>query len=252
MISENDVVLLVDEKGRKVLVRVRDKVEKIKKLGVFNPGSLIRKEYGSIVEINRKKFFIVKPNIVDKIETIRRRAQIILPKDSALIALYCDIKNGSIVIEGGIGSGALTIVLANLVQPNGKVISYEKREEFATFALENLKIAGLEKFVEIKIKDITMGIDERNVDSVILDIPNPWDAAKSAYEALKASGTFCSYSPLINQVENTVKELRRYNFIDVKTFENLQREMVVGERGTRPSFEMLAHTGYLTFARKLK
>ncbi|MEW6069538.1 MAG: tRNA (adenine-N1)-methyltransferase, partial [Candidatus Thermoplasmatota archaeon] len=133
MITENELVLLLDERGRKALVKVKDKVEKIKKLGVFNPNILIGKEWGSTIEIDRRKFFVLKPNIVDKIETIRRKAQIVLPKDSALVALYCDIKNGSIVVEGGIGSGALTIVLANLVQPNGKVISYECRKDFADF-----------------------------------------------------------------------------------------------------------------------
>ncbi|MDI6855796.1 MAG: tRNA (adenine-N1)-methyltransferase [Candidatus Thermoplasmatota archaeon] len=252
MLAENDLVVLVDEKGNKVLVRIKDKVEKIKRLGVFNPSILIGKEYGSAIEIGRKKFFILKPNITDKIETIRRKAQIILPKDSAVIALHCDIRNGSLVVEGGTGSGALTLVLANLVAPNGKVISYELRKDFAEFAFENIKKAKLEKNIEIKVRDIILGIDEREADAVILDIPNPWDAVKNAYDALKVSGSFCSYSPLVNQVENTVKELRRYNFIDIKTFENLQREIVVGERGTRPNFEMLAHTGYLTFARKLK
>lgn len=251
MIAENELVLLVDENGRKALVRAVNKTENIRKLGVFNPGVLIGMEHGSTVEIAGKKLFVLAPNIVDKIETIRRRAQIILPKDAALIALYCDIKNGSVVIEGGIGSGALTTVLANLVRPNGKVVSYEKRSDFATFALENLKRVDLDKYVEIKIKDITENIDERGVDVVILDIPNPWDAIKNVSRSLKISGAFCSYSPLVNQAENTVKELKRYNFIEVKTFESLQREIIVGERGTRPSFKMLAHTGYLTFGRKL-
>ena len=63
-------------------------------------------------------------------------------------------------------------------------------------------------------------------------------------------GHFCSYSPTMNQVEKTVKTLRKHNFIEIKTFETLQREIVVGERGVRPSFDMLGHTGYLTFARK--
>lgn len=251
MIAENELVLLVDEKGRKALVKAVNKTERIKKLGVFNLGILIGKEYGSVVEINRKKFFVLKPNIVDKIETIRRRAQIILPKDSALIALHCDVRSGCIVIEGGIGSGALTVVLANLVMPDGKVISYEKRADFAGFAFENLRTAGLEKIVEIKQRDITEKIDETDIDAVILDIPNPWDAVKNAYSALRASGSFCSYSPTMNQVENTVKELRRYSFIETKTFETLQREIIVGERGTRPDFSMLGHTGYITFARKL-
>ncbi|MBA3044047.1 tRNA (adenine-N1)-methyltransferase, partial [archaeon] len=177
--------------------------------------------------------------------------QIILPKDSAIIMLYCDVKNGCRIVEAGVGSGALTIALANFVRPDGKIISYEKRNDFADFAKRNIENAGLGEYVEIKLGDVTESIDEKNADAVILDIPNPWDAVKNAYNALKVCGHFCSYSPTMNQVEKTVKTLK-HDFIEIKTFETLQREIVVGEGGVRPSFDMLGHTGYLTFARKAK
>ncbi|MCG2827175.1 MAG: tRNA (adenine-N1)-methyltransferase, partial [Thermoplasmatales archaeon] len=106
------------------------------------------------------------------------------------------------------------------------------------------------EYVEIKLGDVTESIDEKNADAVILDIPNPWDAVKNAYNALKVCGHFCSYSPTMNQVEKTVKTLK-HDFIEIKTFETLQREIVVGEGGVRPSFDMLGHTGYVTFARKI-
>jgi len=86
----------------------------------------------------------------------------------------------------------------------------------------------------------------------IIDIPNPWDAVNTAYNSLKIGGYLCCYSPLISQVEKTVKEIKKHGFIEIKTFENIQREMIVSDHGTRPSFDMLGHTGYLTFARKIK
>jgi len=117
--------------------------------------------------------------------------------------------------------------------------------------MKNLKKANLEKSVETKLKDVTRGISEKDLDAVILDIPNPWDAIKHAYKALRPGGYLCTYSPLSSQVENTVKEIKKHNFIEVFTVENIQRKMVVSEKGMRPSFDMLGHTGYLTFARKV-
>ena len=250
MINENDIVVLLDEKGRKTLLRIEEGMKKIKGIGVFDPAKLKEKEFGEKTRIGNREFIIMKPSIVDKIETINRKAQIILPKDSSLIMLYCDVKNGSRIVEAGVGSGALTIALANCVRPDGKIISYEKRKDFAEIAKKNIENAGLGKYVEIKLGDVTENIDEKNADAVILDIPNPWDAVSNAYSSLKICGHFCSYSPTMNQVEKTVKTLRKYGFIEIKTFETLQREIVVGEGGVRPSFDMLGHTGYVTFARR--
>jgi len=156
-----------------------------------------------------------------------------------------------LVLESGIGSGSLTTALANSVAPSGKVFSYDNRDDFIKHAIKNLKQAGLNELVTTKNKDITKGIDEKDLDAVILDIPNPWAAVGHAWNALKTGGYLCCYSPLISQVEKTVKEIKKYGFIEVKTIENIQREMIVSDRGTRPRFNMLGHTGYLTFARKI-
>lgn len=251
MIKENDIVILLDERGKKILLRTEEGMKKIRGLGVFDPGKLKGKRFGEKIMVGNREFIIMRPSIVDKIETIERKAQIILPKDSSMIMLYCDVKNGDTIIEGGVGSGALTIALANLVRPDGKIISYEKRKDFAEIAERNIENAELGEYVEIKIGDVTEKIDEKDADAVILDIPNPWDAVPNAYNALKICGHFCSYSPTMNQVEKTVKTLRKHNFIQIKTFENLQREIIVGEGGVRPSFDMLGHTGYVTFARRV-
>ena len=117
--------------------------------------------------------------------------------------------------------------------------------------MKNLKTSNLDRYVETRNKDITNGIDEKDIDAIILDIPNPWDAVAHVWNSLKTGGYFCSYSPLISQVEKTVNEIKKHSFIEVKTLENIQREMIVSDYGTRPSFDMLGHTGYLTFARKV-
>jgi tRNA (adenine57-N1/adenine58-N1)-methyltransferase len=165
--------------------------------------------------------------------------------------MNCSIEPGQTVLEAGIGSGSLTIALASAIAPTGKVISYDIREEFIDHAMKNLRQAGLAQLVTTKLKDVTEGIDEKDLDAVILDIPNPWAAVEHAWNALRVGGSLCSYSPLISQVEQTVREIEGHQFIEVKTLENIQREMVVSVHGTRPSFDMLGHTGYLTFARKV-
>ena len=250
-VKKNETVVLIDEKYNKYLISTSSKTDKYKGIGVFDPSILVDKEIGKQIEIGSKKFWILHPSLKDKLETIKRKAQIILPRDVAQIIINCSIEPGHIVMEAGIGSGSLTIALANIVSPNGKVISYDNREDFIKHAMKNLKRSNLDKFVETKLKDVTTGIDEKNLDAIIFDIPNPWDAIKHAYKALKPGGYLCTYSPLTSQVENSVREIKKLNFIEVKTFENIQREMVVTDKGMRPKFNMLGHTGYLTFARKV-
>jgi len=250
-VGENETIVLIDEKYKKYILKTSDKTDKYKGVGVIDPGSLIGKEYGKQIEIGNKQFWILQPSLQDKLQGMKRRAQIILPRDVAHIIINCAIEPGHTAMEAGIGSGSLTIALANFVAPNGKVISYDNREDFIDFALKNIKNAELEKLVTTKNKDVTKGIYEKELDAIILDIPNPWDAINHTWNALKPGGYLCVYSPLISQVEKTVNEIKKHNFIEIKTLENIQREMIVSDYGTRPSFDMLGHTGYLTFARKI-
>jgi tRNA (adenine57-N1/adenine58-N1)-methyltransferase catalytic subunit len=250
-VEKNDVVILIDKNLRKFIVDTAGKIDKIKRVGVIDPSSLIGKTYGVNLEIGNKQFWILKPSLQDKLQAVHRRAQIILPRDAAHILMNCSIESGQKVLEAGIGSGSLTIALATAVAPNGMVISYDWREEFIEHAMDNIRQSGLQQYVTPKHKDITTGIDEQDIDAIILDIPNPYEVVEHAWKALTIGGYFCSYSPLISQVEKTFQTLSSLPFIEIKTMENIQREMIVGPQGTRPSFDMLGHTGYLTFARKI-
>lgn len=250
-VVKGESVVLIDSAYRKIIIDTEDKTNKFKGVGVVDPISLVGKYYGKQLKIGNKMFWILKPSLQDKLQSLKRRAQIILPKDAAHIVINCSVESGNTVLEAGIGSGSLTMALATAVAPDGRVISYDKREDFIEHAMKNLKTAQLEKYVTTKIKDVTKGIDEKNLDAVILDIPNPWDSVDYVWNALSPGGYFCTYSPLVSQVEKTVKKVRKNNFIEIKTFENIQREMIVSDYGTRPSFDMLGHTGYLTFARKI-
>ena len=250
-VKKDVTVVLVDTKFNKYFINTGAKTDKYKGVGVVNPADFVGMEYGKKTKIKDKEFWIFKPSLMDKLQGLKRKAQVILPRDSAHIIINCSIESGHVVLEAGIGSGSLTIALSNAVAPNGKVISYELREDFIEHALKNLRTMDMDKFVLIKNKDVTRGVDEKDLDAVILDMPNPWDAVSHAWKSLKVGGYLCTYSPLISQVEKTVQEIKKHGFIEVKTFENIQREMIVSKHGTRPSFDMLGHTGYLTFARKI-
>jgi len=250
-IQKNETIILIDTKYNKYIINTSDKTDKYKGIGVIDPSFLTGKKYGEQISIGNKKFWLLKPLVKDKLQSLKRKAQIILPRDAAQIIMNCSIQQGHKVLEAGIGSGSLTIALANTVAPNGKIISYDKREDFIKHAMKNIKKAELEEYVTTKIQDITKGIKEKNLDAIILDIPNPEDAVDHVWKSLKPGGYLCSYSPLSSQVEETVKKIQKNSFIEVKTIENIQREIVVSEKGIRPSFNMLGHTGYLTFARKV-
>lgn len=251
-VSKNETIVLIDKKEKRYFIDTGGKTDKIKGVGVIDPSCFIGKNYGEKIKIGNKEFYIFKPSLMDKLKGLKRKAQVILPKESAYVVMFCSIESGDTVLEAGIGSGALTIALANAVAPIGKVISYDNRTDFIKHAKKNLEMGNLLQFVETKHKDITNGIDEKDLDAVILDISNPWDAVNTSFNSLKIGGYLCCYSPLVSQVEKTVKEIKKHGFIEVKTFENIQREMIVSDHGTRPSFDMLGHTGYLTFARKIK
>lgn len=250
-VEKDDLIVLIDSNFKKFIIDTKGKTDKFKGVGVLDPGSLIGKEYGKQLEIGNKLFWILIPSLKDKLKSIHRRAQIILPRDAAHILINCSIESGQHILEAGIGSGSLTIALANAVAPNGKIISYDIREDFIEHAMKNIKKVGLEKYVCTKLKDITNEIEEKDLDAIILDIPNPWEAVENGWNALKVGGYLCSYSPLSSQVEQTVKKMKDQSFIEIKTYENIQREMVISNHGIRPSFDVLGHTGYLTFGRKI-
>ncbi|MEM3577437.1 MAG: tRNA (adenine-N1)-methyltransferase [Candidatus Bathyarchaeia archaeon] len=251
-ITEGDYVLLYLSPRKTYLVKVEAGKNFHTHKGFIKFDDLIGKEYGSTVVSNMGiEFVALKPLLRDYIMKSARQTQITYPKDIALIIMFSGIGSGSRVVEAGTGTGALTTALAHYVKPNGKVYSYEIRNEFLETAEKNLRRAGLADFVELKNKDVTAGIDESDVDTVILDLATPWLVVPHAYNALKSCGTLVSFSPTIDQVVKTVEALKENNFVDVETVECLMRG-IQAERGkTRPQTLMVGHTGYITFARKM-
>jgi len=250
--EENDLVLLTDlATNENYLVKAGKGTSKIKGLGVLDLDKLMTMDYGQTYEVGSTRLFLSKPALHQKVGCLDRKAQVINTKDIPLILYYGDIPNAGLVVEGGVGSGFLTCSMASAIRPPGRIVTYELRNDFAKFASKNLESLNLLDRCEIKIGDITQGIEETGVDTVVVDIPNPKDCADHAFGCLRPGGVFISYSPNMNQVEDCVRAMRGVGFKDVTTIETLQRKIVVTKGGTRPDFSMLGHTGYITYGYKI-
>jgi tRNA (adenine57-N1/adenine58-N1)-methyltransferase len=251
LISEGDDVFLYLDRKRTYLVRVEAEKSFHTHKGYIQLGDLIGKEYGTRITSSMDiEFVALKPTLRDYIFKTKRRTQISYPKDISLIVMFSGIGPGSRVVEAGTGTGALTNALAHYVKPAGRVYTYEVRPEFREMAIKNLERAKVSDYVESKNKDVTEGIDEKDVDAVILDLATPWLVVPHAYTALKGSGVLVSFSPTIDQIVKTVEALTEHGFVGVETVETLMRFMQVERGKTRPQTVMTGHTGYLTFARK--
>lgn len=251
-IVEGDNVLLYVGPRKTYLVKAEKGKDFHTHRGFVKFDDLLGKEYGTQVTSSLGfKFAVLKPQLQDFIMKCARQTQIMYPKDIALMVMFSGIGPGSKVVEAGTGTGALTTALAHYAKPTGRVFSYEIRGEFLGTAEKNLRKAGLLEYVEMKNRDVTLGIDESDVDSVILDLAVPWLVIPEAYKSLKPSGTLVSFSPTIDQVVKAVESLVDSGFAEIETIECLMRGMQVERGKTRPHTIMTGHSGYITSARKM-
>lgn len=254
-VKETDTVILYDpEKKKKYFLNLsltKGKFNTDK--GEMDLSKLIGKEYGSFVETHKGFKYIILPcNLYDFIMyKLNRLTQIVYPKDSAYIALKLNVKPGDLVVESGIGSGAMTAVFASIVGDTGKVVSYERREEFIKNALSNLRKIGIDRRVEVKQRDIKDGFDEMEADAVFLDVREPWLYIDNAYRILKTGNILGIIVPTVNQVVEVLKKIEGMPFMDVEVSEIFLRKYKIVPERLRPKDRMTAHTVYLIFARKL-
>ena len=257
IIKNNDLIYLILDSRRKWLVKAEEGSEFQTHKGIIKFDEIIGKPFGSVVfsqpyETQGYKFYVLKPLPSDYVLYMSRKTQIIYPEDAGLILIYSGIGPGSKVIEAGSGSGALTCILGNYVRPNGYIFSYDIREKSLKRALSNVLKANLQDFVSIQYGDILIDdLGHTNVDSVVLDMPQPWKAIERIKHYLKLSGTLVSFSPTIEQVKKTTIALQENGFYEINTYELIKRKFQVKENATHPEVRMIGHTGYMTFARKI-
>ena len=219
-------------------------------LGVIKKEDLESAKPGKIVKSHLgEEFVVLQDTFIDLLEFLKRGPQTTHPKDFGLLISLTGLSSGWKVVEGGSGSGILTTFLANIVKPDGKVYSYEKRKEFYEIAKENLEKIGLIRYVDLKLKDITMGIDEKGVDMVILDIGEPWKVLEHAYNSLKIGGYLAVFLPNITSVLKLLEENSKFYLLGI--YENIVREWIYRKDVLRPKNMQLVHTEFLVLFRKL-
>jgi len=257
IIKNNDLIYLILDSRRKWLVKAEEGSEFQTHKGIIKFDEIIGKPFGSVVfsqpyETQGYKFYVLKPLPSDYVIYMSRKTQIIYPEDAGLILIYSGIGPGSKVIEAGCGSGALTCILGNYVRPDGYIFSYDIRKKSLKRALSNVLKADLQDFVSIQYGDILIDdLGHTNVDSVVLDMPQPWKAIERIKSYLKLSGTLVSFSPAIEQVKKTTFALQENGFYEINTYELIKRRIQVKKNATHPEVRMIGHTGYMTFARKI-
>ena len=251
-IQLGDLIYIYADERRNFLTKIPAKGQLHSDLGFLELGSLIGKRYGDTVETNMgKKFYLLRPTLHDKVMMLKRRTQIIYPKDIGLILTRIQLFPGARVIESGIGSGALTTAMANFVRPNGKVYSYERSPEFLENARKNLEKFGLAEFVEFNNLEVTSEYPQKDVDFVMVDIGSPWDLVPAAYNALKGGAQMATICPTFDQLTQAVFKMEEVGFINIETIEVQVRKILVRRGRTRPEQHMPCHTAWLVFGTKI-
>ena len=248
-------LLFIDRKQRRYLITLKSGATADLRGGRVPHDELIGSEEGRVVVTTRgERFVIVRPTLADFVLEMPRGAQIIYPKDLSVILLAADIYPGAAVLEAGTGSGALTMALLRAVGPSGTVYSYEVREDFARRALQNIeRYLGPQDRLVMRAQDVYEGIPDRPLDRIVLDVPEPWRVVRHAAAVLRAGGILLAYLPTVPQTAQLVETIRRSGaFALVETTETLLRPWNIEGQSVRPAHRMVAHTAFITTARRVQ
>jgi tRNA (adenine57-N1/adenine58-N1)-methyltransferase len=243
-------VLLVDAKARRYLLTLQPGAMFHTHAGIVAHDSIIGGTDGaSVTGSTGRQFLVVRPTLSDVVLKMPRGAQVIYPKDLGAILLGADIGPGMRVLEAGVGSGALSMAL---LRAGAHVVGYELRPDFANGARANVAAwSGDDVSYRVEVRDVYEGIDEVDLDRIVLDLPEPWRVLPHAEKALRPGGIILAYLPTINQVAALRAAMTRSAFGMAETSETLRRTWHVEERSVRPDHRMVGHTGFLTTARLL-
>ncbi len=250
--QQGDLVQLVSPSNKVFFVRLYPGGELQTHRGVLKFDDIIGQPWGTeILSHQGRSFYLLQPSLSELIQETRRNSQIIYPKDIGYILVNLSIGPGKKVIEAGTGSGAFTTALAWMVGDQGCVYSYETRQDMQNLAKKNIDRLDLSGNVQFRLRDIAEGFNEEFVDAVFLDLPNPYDYIGQVRSALKPGGHFGAIVPTVNQLERLLPALHNYQFSFIDIVEILLRHYKPLYQRLRPTDRMVAHTGYLVFARSV-
>jgi tRNA (adenine57-N1/adenine58-N1)-methyltransferase len=248
-----DLVLLIGQDRKQFIIRLEPGGQLQTHRGQVDHDVLLAGPLGREVRSHiGYPFLALTPSVFDLVQKLKRSTQIMYPKDIAYTLLRLNVSSGSRVIEAGTGSGGFTLALGRAVAPSGCVYSYEVRSDVLELAQKNLEALGLARYVDFKQRDIAVGFDEAGVDALFLDLRRPWHYLEQVVAALADGGFFGAILPTANQVIELVHGLEVQGaFGKIEVEEVLVRPYKAVPARFRPMDRMIAHTGYLTFARKV-
>jgi tRNA (adenine57-N1/adenine58-N1)-methyltransferase len=254
-LQDGEQVLLIDQRGRRHLFMLRKGETFHSDRGWVAHDAIIGQPDGSWVRTSKgTRYVVLRPTLSEYVLDMPRGAQVIYPKDLAMVMFWADIYPGARVLEAGMGSGALTLALLRAVGPAGRVISYEQREDFARRALANIQLRmGEVSTLAVRLRPVEEGLaEEEPVDRAVFDLPEPWRLVEPVARVLRSGGIFLSYVPTIIQSHQLSEALRRHpGYTLVETFETLFRPWNIENTSVRPFHRMVAHTGFITVARRV-
>jgi tRNA (adenine57-N1/adenine58-N1)-methyltransferase len=247
-------VVLLDPRGRRFLVRLEAGQTFHFHGGAVPHDLVIGSEEGTTVHSTTGASLVCfRPRLADFVLKMHRGAQVIYPKDLGSILVYADVFPGARVLEAGTGSGALTLALCRAVGAEGRVVSYERREDFLAVARANAEafFGKVPAWLDLRLGNVReIGETGESFDRLMLDLPDPQAVLPDAAGALHPGGLVCGYVPTTGQIQELVASLVDMGFAEIETFEVLHRTWHVERRSVRPDHRMVAHTGFITVARK--
>lgn len=254
-----DRVQLTGPKGRLHTITLREGGELHTHHGVLRHEAIVGLPDGSVVvNSGEHEYLALRPLLRDFVMSMPRGAAIVYPKDAAQILASADIFPGATVVEAGVGSGALSLWLLRAIGSEGRLISFERREEFSQVAEANVEtfLGEDPENWDVVVGDLGERLPEvapaGTVDRVVLDMLAPWECIDVVAEALTPGGVVLCYIATATQLSRVAEYIRGTGlFTDPEATETMVRGWHVEGLAVRPDHRMVAHTGFLITARRL-
>ena len=254
-----DRVQLTDPKGRLHTITLEVGKDFHTHRGHIRHDDLIGAPDGTVVRHSSgADYLALRPLLSDYVLSMPRGAQVIYPKDAGQIVTYADIFPGATVVEAGVGSGALSLSLLRAVGDQGRLLSFERREDFADIARANARAFFGQDHPAwtITLGDLAEALPQAvapgSVDRVVLDMLAPWDCLEAVVEALVPGGVLLCYVATTTQLSRVAETARSMGgWTEPQAWESLVRGWHLEGLAVRPEHRMHGHTGFLITLRRL-